>query len=123
MRRAPSWRCSVAWPRWLPPSPWGGAGVRACGLVFTLPPGEERGARTSASSTGASLDAHFSEFAATRWRALKLPAGQDNLHLGEQPAYVELPEKYLRAFGVEAEDIQSMDELVPPHYARGRARP
>ena len=73
-----------------------GTGVRAYALVFLLPPSEEREVRTSASSTGASLNEHFAEFAATRWRAIKLPKDYDNLHLGERLAYNELPEKYMR---------------------------
>ena len=88
--------------------------MRAYALVFLLPPSEEREVRTSASSRGISVNEHFAEFAATRWRAIKLPKDYDNLHLGERPAYIELPEKYLRAFGVEAEEIQCMEEVVPP---------
>ena len=93
--------------------------VRAFGNVFLLPPIEEEGLRRAQSSTGDPLNAHFLEFASSRWRALKLPAHYDDIHLSDPPAYIEIPEKYLRALGVEAETIQCIDDVVPPIMREG----
>ena len=84
-----------------------------CGLVSPLRPTDEEEVRRAASTTGAPLNTHFKEFAASRWRAVKLPAEYDDLFLGEPPTFLQAPEKYLTAFGVDTEKIQSIDDVIP----------
>ena len=81
------------------PKALGPTAAWAYSLVYQLPPQEEMAARQAASSTGAALNNHFEEFAAARWRAWLLPAGAMDTHIGDAPAYVEMPEKYLRVWG------------------------
>ena len=77
-----------------------GAGSRAFSLVYALAPADEQRIRASESVTGDSVNSHFREFAALRWRAIKLPARYQDIHrAGEPPSFIEIEEKYVRALG------------------------
>ena len=88
--------------------------ARAICLVYKLSPSDEQTIRLSASTTGAPLNAHFTEFAGTRWRAMKLPSQLLTMITGsETPAFIELEEKYVKACGVQARSVGDLSDVVP----------
>ena len=88
--------------------------ARAYCLVYKLSPSDEQTIRLSASTTGAPLNAHFTEFAGTTWRAMKLPSQLvAMITSSETPAFIELEEKYLRCLGVQAKSIGCLSDVVP----------
>ena len=91
-----------------------GVGSRAFSLVYALAPADVQRIRASESVTGDSVNSHFREFAALRWRAIKLPARYQDIHrAGEPPSFIEIEEKYLKALGVDARQIHDISEVVP----------
>ena len=88
--------------------------ARVFSLVYKLSSSDEQTIRLSASTTGAPLNAHFTEFAGTRWRAMKLPSQLLTMITGsETPAFIELGEKYLKACGVQARSVGDLSDVVP----------
>ena len=88
--------------------------ARAFSLVYRLSASDEQTIRLSASTTGAPLNAHFTEFAGTRWRAMKLPSQLVTMITGsETPAFIELEEKYVKACGVQARSVGDLSDVVP----------
>ena len=88
--------------------------ARAICLVYKLSPSDEQTIRLSASTTGVPLNAHFSEFADTTWRAMKLSSQLVTMITGsETPAFIELDEKYLKCLGVQARSIRYLSDVVP----------
>ena len=88
--------------------------ARAYSIVYKLSPSDEQTIRLSASTTGVPLNAHFSEFADTTWRAMKLSSHLVTMITSsETPAFIELEEKYLRCLGVQARVIGCLSDVVP----------
>ena len=86
---------------------------KAFSVVYALAPADEQRIRASESATGDSVNSHFREFAAVRWRAIKLPARYQDIHrASEPPSFIEIEEKYLKALGVDARQINDISEVV-----------
>ena len=89
-------------------------GTGTARVVYKLSSSDEQTIRLSASTTGAPLNAHFTEFAGTTWRAMKLPSQLVTMITGsETPAFIELDEKYLKCLGVQARSIEFLSDVVP----------